>query len=162
MRPKRVSTPGLERKPGVLAFLAIALLLTTPALGQIYKWVDDQGVTHYGARPPQGQNARPLGTAPAAGPAKTTPKPESSTDWQNQDIEFQKRRIQREREAEREQKEAKEKERRCIIARDDLRQLQTVERLYDLNDKGERIYLDDATRKAEIERTQEIISRNCI
>jgi len=28
-----------------------------PALAQVYKWVDEKGVTHYGERPPQGSKA---------------------------------------------------------------------------------------------------------
>ncbi|TMG77503.1 MAG: DUF4124 domain-containing protein [Betaproteobacteria bacterium] len=36
-----------------LLFMATAV----PALAQVYKWVDENGVTHYGERPPQGRNA---------------------------------------------------------------------------------------------------------
>tara|TARA_R110001606_G_scaffold84694_1_gene192426 strand:+ start:9155 stop:9661 length:507 start_codon:yes stop_codon:yes gene_type:complete len=35
---------------------ALLLASTTPVLAeQFYKWVDDQGVTHYDSKPPQGQ-----------------------------------------------------------------------------------------------------------
>src|SRR5258707_15649432 len=36
-----------------LIFLATA----APAFAQVYKWVDERGVTHYGERPPQGSKA---------------------------------------------------------------------------------------------------------
>jgi hypothetical protein len=39
--------------PHFLIFLAVA----GPALAQVYKWVDERGVTHYGERPPQGGKA---------------------------------------------------------------------------------------------------------
>jgi hypothetical protein len=39
--------------PHFLIFLALA----APALAQVYKWVDERGVTHYGERPPQGGKA---------------------------------------------------------------------------------------------------------
>src|SRR5712675_1856800 len=39
--------------PHFLIFLAVA----APALAQVYKWVDERGVTHYGERPPQGGKA---------------------------------------------------------------------------------------------------------
>jgi hypothetical protein len=35
----------------------IFLALAAPALAQVYKWVDERGVTHYGERPPQGGKA---------------------------------------------------------------------------------------------------------
>jgi len=135
-----------------------------PAAAQVYKWVDERGVTHYGERPPQGQQARPVETTPPAKPAEpdTPPvKPRASEDWQDKNIEFQRRRIQREQQTEREQKEAKQKQRRCILAKDDLRQMESVERLYDLNEKGERVYLDDAARKAGIERARQFVARTC-
>ncbi len=41
------------------ALLSICLLslATPPAVGGIYKWVDNQGTTHYADRPPVGDNA---------------------------------------------------------------------------------------------------------
>jgi hypothetical protein len=33
------------------------MTLLAPALAQVYKWVDERGVTHYGERPPQGSKA---------------------------------------------------------------------------------------------------------
>ena len=147
--------------PRLLALLWISCVLIDPALAQVYKWVDEKGVTHYGERPPQGQKARPVDTAPPTGPAKSPAKPETREDWQDKNIEFQRRRIQREQQGEREQKDAKEKQRRCALARDDLRQMETTERLYDLNEKGERVYLDDRAHKAAIERARQFIARNC-
>lgn len=46
--------------------IATSLLLamsTTAMAGQIYKWVDAQGVTHFGAQPPYGQQVTPINTA---------------------------------------------------------------------------------------------------
>jgi len=41
------------------ALLHFLILLATaaPAFAQVYKWVDERGVTHYGERPPQGGKA---------------------------------------------------------------------------------------------------------
>jgi hypothetical protein len=48
-------------------FMAVAV----PAFAQVYKWVDERGVTHYGERPPQGRKSsevpHKLGTPPAPG-----------------------------------------------------------------------------------------------
>jgi len=40
----------------LLHFLILAAM-AVPAFGQVFKWVDERGVTHYGERPPQGGKA---------------------------------------------------------------------------------------------------------
>lgn len=63
---------------------SLLLALSASAMAsQVYKWVDAQGVTHFGAQPPQGQQATTINTATP--PAKTaepaaTPTFESSAD----------------------------------------------------------------------------------
>src|SRR3954467_3777223 len=69
----------------------IALLLSAgAAFGQVYRWVDEKGITHYGAQPPQGAKAREiedkLATPPGAAPR--------GDDWQQKDREFRQRQIQ--------------------------------------------------------------------
>ena len=141
--------------------LAFAALVSSPATAQIYKWVDEQGVTHYGERPPQGQKANPVTTTPSSGTGSSRTTPQTGQDWRDKDLDFQKRRIQREQQDERDAQAAQAKQRRCNAAKDDLRQMESVDRLYDLNEKGERVYLDDAEKKAEIERARQFITRNC-
>ncbi|NBA98210.1 DUF4124 domain-containing protein [Pseudomonas sp. R5(2019)] len=51
------------------------LALSAPAMAaQVYKWVDAQGVTHFDAQPPQGQDAVQLDTPPPPRPGSTTPR----------------------------------------------------------------------------------------
>lgn len=38
--------------------LAVALLVCAPASAQVYKWVDEEGVTHYTQQPPPGGKAQ--------------------------------------------------------------------------------------------------------
>jgi len=40
----------------LLHFLIVAAM-SAPAFAQVFKWVDERGVTHYGERPPQGGKA---------------------------------------------------------------------------------------------------------
>jgi hypothetical protein len=59
-----------------LFFVAAAV----PAFAQVYKWVDERGVTHYGERPPQGSKAsevpnRLASPAPAGGEANNAKDP---------------------------------------------------------------------------------------
>ena len=62
----------------LLHFLILAAVVA-PAFAQVFKWVDERGVTHYGERPPQGGKAievpdrlgSPGGTPPRANPQVT-------------------------------------------------------------------------------------------
>src|SRR5712671_1106850 len=61
--------------PHFLIFLAVA----APALAQVYKWVDERGVTHYGERPPQGGKASEVPDRLASPPSGSVPGPQGST-----------------------------------------------------------------------------------
>lgn len=56
--------------------LALALCGNAMA-AQVYKWVDAQGVTHFGAQPPQGQQVETVNTVVAPGKSVTAPAPAS-------------------------------------------------------------------------------------
>ena len=60
----------------VILIPAIALVLASPAgvAAQIYKWVDSQGVTHFDAQPPSGQNVTPVDAARPVAPPPAMPK----------------------------------------------------------------------------------------
>jgi hypothetical protein len=64
----------------LLHFLVLAAI-AAPAYAQVYKWVDERGVTHYGERPPQGRKASEvphrLGTPPAPGAVRESAPPQS-------------------------------------------------------------------------------------
>lgn len=58
---------------------SLLLALSASAMAsQVYKWVDEQGVTHFGSQPPQGQQATSVNTATAQ-PKPTTPPPPAPT-----------------------------------------------------------------------------------
>jgi hypothetical protein len=44
-----------------------------PAFAQVFKWVDERGVTHYGVRPPQGAKASEVPDKLASPPPSRTP-----------------------------------------------------------------------------------------
>ena len=61
-----------------LILACVCASLSSLASGQVYKWVDERGVTHYGERPPSAQSATQLRSAPAAAPAPAPEAPRSS------------------------------------------------------------------------------------
>ncbi len=50
------------RRMMITSSLLLAMSATAMA-SQVYKWVDAQGVTHFSAQPPQGQDADSINTA---------------------------------------------------------------------------------------------------
>src|SRR3990167_3062417 len=63
------------RRMMILGSLLLTLS-TTAMASQVYKWVDDKGVTHFGANPPQGQAATSVNTViaqPKAAAKTATP-----------------------------------------------------------------------------------------
>jgi len=65
------------------------MVLAAPTFAQVYKWVDERGVTHYGERPPQGRKStevpHKLGTPAApAGPNRESPPQQDRSPEQGQ------------------------------------------------------------------------------
>lgn len=146
----------------VLLFLVVASL----AAG-IYKWVDEKGVTHYSDAPPSTRKARELDipSTPRDGAQSQGPAAKS---WQEQELEFRQRHAARlEAERRQEQQDALNKrlalarKQRCIIAQQNLHVLQMQRAVYSLNEKGERVFLDDETRASEIARMKKEIETFC-
>ena len=133
-------------------------LCVAPALGQVYRWVDEKGVTHYGAQPPQGAKAREVEDKLATPPGATPPKTE---DWQEKDREFRQRQIQGGESQAKKDQEAERRRAMCNEQRDLLARLKQASRGYRLDEKGERIYQDDKERDDAIARQERIVVERC-
>ena len=125
------------------AVLLSALLLSGAAGAQVFKWVDKDGKTHYGEKPPDGVKATEVGV-PAPGPA-TVPD-----DWRRREQESRQRRIDREQQEGAERATRSGDEQRCAQARRRLELLKAQVRMFSRNAKGEKVYLEDADREREI------------
>ncbi len=140
-----------------LTILAGGLLLALSSsimAGQVYKWVDAEGVTHFGAQPPQGQPAETLNTAVAP------PKPavtESAT--LEQSGESEQRDIDRKVKQQVVEQEA-ERQRYCTTLRTNLAQLQNNPRVR-VEEEGGNRRLNEEERQARIGETKQKIADNC-
>ena len=133
--------------------------LLAPAVAQVYKWVDDKGVTHYGERAPQGRKADEVQQR-LANPG-SSPGGAAQPSWKEQDLAFRKRRIEAEQaEVKEKQREAAQRE-ACNRGRDQLAQLRGARRVYRMDEKGERVFQTDEERKASIERLEQLVSERC-
>ena len=143
--------------------LVLAFAFTGNAPGAIYKWVDERGVTHYSEKPPQGPKPTevPIRSQPA--PATTQGSQSTSKSWQELEADFQRRRV--EQEEKRSKKEAldqtSERRQTCMQARHDLHILDQERPVYSVNEKGERVYVEDKNRGELRERLRQIAEQTC-
>jgi hypothetical protein len=161
--------------------LIVACLLVMAAAGAsaqtIWKWRDANGQMHVSDTPPpsdvpdkniiqrgRGATAAPFGEAPAA--ASSAPAAPAS----GVDSELQKKKAKADKEkadkeaaekAETDKKNAAIRAENCKRAQAQAGALQSGMRVAQLDAQGERHYLDDAQRAAELQRAQDIIAQNC-
>ncbi len=165
------------------ALMLLAVAFALPVSAQIYQWKDENGRTHYSDTPPPSGPVKTLrGAAPqqhapsaptsAAEPAAVAPETAASaagepvTDPAASDPEaqFRARRAaaaEAEQQAKVEAEKNAERERFCSQARNQLRGLQSGQRIARMNAAGEREFLSDAEREEEISRLQRQLAENC-
>lgn len=140
-----------------LTILAGSLLLALSSSGmasQVYKWVDAQGVTHFGAQPPQGQHAEALNTAtPPPKTVESAPADAATTgDSEQRVIDRKVKKQVAEQEAERQHY--------CTTLRTNMAQLQNNPRVR-MEEEGEMRRLNEEERQARISETQKKIGDTC-
>lgn len=139
----------------ILTSSLLLALSTTAMASQVYKWVDAQGVTHFGAQPPQGQQATSINTAtPPPKPAEpeATATFDSDGDAQQEAIE---RKVKQ-------QVAAQEVERKkyCESVRTNLAQLENNPRVR-VEVDGEVRRLKEEERQQRIGEAKQAIAENC-
>ena len=133
-------------------FFTVSLLISPLCVaGQIYKWVDAQGVTHFDSQPPQGQEAATVVT-PSSSASKPATLPGSSAIGDQRDIDNT---VKNQIAGQQAQLNAF-----CVQARTNLAQLQNNPRLREDVD-GEMRRLTDQQRQERIGETQKQIADNC-
>lgn len=138
---------------GLLGFTSCA------ALAQVYKWVDEQGQVHYGARPPAGQSADQV-RIQAAPPPDPHLQQRLERSKKQQQSWAEERQEKNEQKAEAAQAAAK-REQRCKQARSRLSGLQQSSRIYTTDPDGKRQYYDGAKRQSAIEQARSLVSEYC-
>ncbi|OCX92465.1 MAG: glycosyltransferase [Pseudomonas sp. CO183] len=138
-------------------FLAGGLLLAlcgNVMAAQVYKWVDAQGVTHFGAQPPQGQQVETVNTVTAPAKPAATPQP-----VEQDEAEADQSSIDRKVKQQVAAQEA-ERKRYCETMRTNLAQLQNNPRVR-VEDNGETRRLTEEERQSRINETRDKIAENC-
>ncbi|PZP36583.1 MAG: DUF4124 domain-containing protein [Roseateles depolymerans] len=160
-------------------FVALLAAVTMNAAHAQWKWRDAKGNLQYSDMPPPAGTpdkdilqrptapARLIIVAPpgqAATAASKPTEPSDKPDRAEQDAAARKKQEQDQQAAKQKDAERRAAEQRrdnCARAQANMRDLQSGIRLTRTNEQGERIYLNDAQRQAEVERTRQLITSEC-
>jgi hypothetical protein len=156
-----------------LAVALAALSFAQPSLAQQYKWVDKDGRTQYGDTPPAGVKATRLKgpSGPAAAPApegkaaaKDAKAAKGPLTPAEQDAEFRKRQAEAQKSREKDEKASQEQEAKranCTSAQEQMRTVESGQRIQRTDAKGERYFVEDDQRAAELAKARKLVSDWC-
>jgi len=149
------------------ARLVLVLLAALPA-GSIaetmYKWVDEKGVTHYSSDPPpEASKARKIDVQPT--PPSVPSAPQSAASWKDRARELENERRDKEqaeaKAGDAQKRQEAQRRDRCRRARVAIDQLNAGVPLYRYDAKGERQYVTDEQRAAEMESAKKAAAESC-
>jgi Domain of unknown function (DUF4124) len=161
------------KKTLLLAAQLTALMIAPLAtFADIYQWKDDDGKIQYSDQPPPDRPARLVKSGGNAKLAEADKEKTDKTDdpkkekkgpksLQEQDQDFRKRKIDAEKAEKAAAEKAAENKKSCNVARNNLKTIEESSRVYKLDEKGERAYLDDKGLAKETASTKAEISKYC-
>ena len=145
--------------------LAICLItISFHAHAALNKWVDAEGKIHYSDTPPSDVKANRVRTytapdsiSPNTGEAEPKSLAEKEADWKKS----QKSKEEAEKKAAQEKENAAIKQKNCESARKNLATLENSPSIVTYDDKGNRAFMDDASRKQSTEEARKAVSSFC-
>jgi hypothetical protein len=146
-----------------LALAAGLALAAAAGAQQMYKWVDEKGVTHFSENPPpEGAKGKAQKYEPKVTPPSGDVKPpaENASKWSDQEADFRKRQIERGKAEEADAKQASVRASRCADAK---RRLEWYEsgRIYRDNPDGTRTWMEESQRAAKLQEQRDVMRANC-
>lgn len=143
----------------LITTLLAALTTSFPVQAQIYEYKDASGKTVYTDQLPPGVSGRTRDSGERSAASGGTQKSVAE-----RDVEFKKRQQDQKEAAERAQKDVTKKDAAkedCSLAQRQLNLLESGERIATIDTKGERKYMEDSERAAEIVRYRKLINEAC-
>jgi len=144
----------------VLTLMSGMIGFSTIQAGNAYRWVDENGVTHYTQTPPPDKSATRI-------PPPPPPSSDGQKAWDQLDRRWQENEIRNDARQKQEQKAAEEadvqaaREKNCQAARNNLEILQSTPRKLIRTPDGEYHRIDPAVRQEQIEKAEKMVQENC-
>lgn len=146
------------------AIALVLMLAVVPAHSQLLKCVSKDGKVEYAAQCPPGAKEFQTGIKSTPGSATPAASPQQKS-LAEREADFRKRQLDSAEARQKEEAKAAEQSAQredCERARTYLKSLQEGQRITQVDPKtGERVFLDDANRPAEIARAQKVVASNC-
>lgn len=144
----------------VVRLLVVVCMFPVTVYAGVYKWVDAEGRTHFGDRPPSEVTSKQvqIDSAPV--------QPDATTRERQEKIESFLDQKQKERNeaqavrAEAEQRAVKLAE-QCEKLRARLKYMESISGFYNVNEQGERVFVDDAENRRIRERFRAKVQQTC-
>lgn len=148
-------------KTPVLFGLLLGLVFSVPAhAAEIYKWIDEDGVTHYGQEPPPSADAKRVGVD--SPPDEEVERERQEMEDTGEELEANREaRREAEREERRSAEEREQRERRCADLRESLKKLTENRRLLVPDGEGDVRRLPEEERQERVAERRRQIEENC-
>ena len=150
----------------IFILLFIYCVVVGDVFAEIYKWIDEEGKVHYGDCPPvkyEAQKVEPARVPCEEDVRNAKERLKKLLGQQQHTIEQAKEvkeKIHQEKAAK--QQQMVENKKRCTLAQQNLHTLSLKRAVYSINEKGERVYMDDVTRAEEIVRLKKVVQTYCV
>lgn len=154
MVPRRFASARLS--PMLAALLLAAGLAAPVASAALYKWVDANGRVVYSDQPPIGNVKSEL-----VGAAAPSSNPDALKEMATKDAELKKRQLDRQEDAKKSEKSRGDTQKLATLCTQARAQAAGLRRadivMHRLNEKGERVVMDEAARKSEADRLDQMV-----
>jgi len=146
------------------ACLLTGMLLILPASAQpeVYKWVDQNGRTHYGEKPPARTQSKQLDIKPSSTPPNDGVSQQEHKNRRQKLLRaYEEERLQREDKRLKSRQDSAKRKRQCSSARNRQRVVEGGYRLFDYDEQGNRVFLDAKAIEKERAKSAREVKRFC-
>ncbi len=148
------------KKVGIMLSILLSLTAFTAHASSVYKWTDENGVTHFGDRQPAGKKSETVdvrsGTIESPGAAdRSTPQERVDALDKAAAEQTEKKEMTRQEEA-----LVKQRQKNCEVAQDNLKTINTHARIK-VTEEGKQRYLTPEEIENKKEEFRKIVQRDC-
>ena len=142
-----------------LVLIGLVCALSPVAMAQLYKYVDKDGKTVYTDQPPATVDPKEMKVQSAPTPGSAPEK--APLEREKDQAKAKAKGAEESKKAEQLAKEAAAKQERCQSATDRYRSFADGGRVYKYDEKGERVYMEEAEMASERDKARRIMDESC-
>ena len=149
-----------------IALFCMLLLSCSISVAGIYKWVDEEGIIHYGQQRPADASSEKMDVQQyAPNDTSSYKRPGSKTDEEGKTANDEtEKKAEEPVEPEKKKETAAEKKRRlaaCAKARNNLSKMQSIGRIRSKDKDGNVTYMSQKQKEARMSQTKSLIAKHC-